>query len=186
MNEITDDIINQAAVGHRDSFEAIYQAFSSFVYNVALRVVQNQQDAEEITQDVFLTLYKKLGTFRGESSFKTWIYRITMNITLNYIKKENRNKNKTVAFDESMTMVESSNNIASTIQKEDHECYIQKLLDLLNPDQRACIVLRSIEGLSYQQISDVLKVNINTVRTRIKRAREVMLTLRKEVAQNEL
>ena len=72
------------------------------------------------------------------------------------------------------------------IEKEQQEKVISTLLKALNPDQRACVVLRSIEGLSYQEIAESLNININTVRSRLKRARETLLALRKEMVQNEL
>ena len=85
------------------AFEEVYKASSSFVYNVALRVVNNTEDAREVTQEVFLIIYNKLKSFRFESSFKTWVYRITANYAINFAKKASRTK--TVAFDEAWARV---------------------------------------------------------------------------------
>lgn len=185
MQDIPADIITKAAGGDLESFELIYKATSSFVFNVAYRVVNNRQDAEEITQEVFLTVYHKLNTFRFQSSFKTWIYRVTANSAINYSKRISRERNRTVEFDDQVNAAPPQQN-KEVVEKEYHAKIVASLLNALNSDQRTCVVLRNIEGLSYQEIADVLGININTVRSRLKRARETMLSMRKEVMTNEL
>ena len=175
MRNITKEVIIEASHGNMAAFEEIYQAASGFVYNVALRVAGNREDAKEITQDVFFKLYKSLRNFRFKSSFKTWVYRITTNTAINSAKRACKQRNRTLSYDEEKALkqeIESARNRAdSNIDRE----RTKRLLESLNPDQRACIVLRGIEGLSYQEIAEVLNININTVRSRIKRAREVLM-----------
>lgn len=183
MQDITDEIIVKAAGGDLEAFEFIYRATSGFVYNVAFRVVNNRQDAEEVTQEVFLTVYNKLNSFRFQSSLKTWIYRVTANAAINYAKRVSKD-HKHMELDEQITAGPQEAN--DNISKEHNEKVVTALLDSLNPDQRACVVLRSIEGLSYQEIADALGININTVRSRLKRARETLLSMRDEVMTNEL
>jgi len=186
MNEITRNLINQAADGDRESFEEIYKACSGYVYNVVYRILGNQQSAEEATQDVFLIIYRKLSTFRFASSFKTWVYRIAVNISINYVKRMNKERNRTVEFKEELFVTQQPNPIEQKGNKQFSDNVVTALLDRLNPDQRACIVLRSIQGLSYQEISETLNVNINTVRTRLKRARITLLALKNEVVRNAM
>jgi len=186
MREITDDIIEKAALGDEASFEEIYRAYSRFVYNVALRMVREPQAAEEVTQDVFLVMFRKLKTFQYKSSLKTWIYRITINMSINHAKRSHNKNREIYAYDDARYVSSEGNQIFQDVDKEYHENVIRKLLDLLNPDQRACIVLRNIEGLSYEEIARSLHININTVRSRLKRAREKLLSLRKEVIHNEM
>ncbi len=186
MQDISDDILTKGAQGDLESFEMIYKATAGFVYSVAFRVVGNQQDAEEIMQEVFLTVYRKLKSFRFQSSFKTWIYRVTANCAINYSKKISKERNKTVEYDENLDALESPDEAGTKINREYHETMVHSLLKTLNPDQRACIVLRNIEGLSYQEIAESLRININTVRSRLKRGREALLALGKKVVKNEL
>ncbi|MDD5669615.1 MAG: RNA polymerase sigma factor [Candidatus Omnitrophica bacterium] len=186
MQDIAHDILIQASKGDVDSFELIYKAAAGFVYNVAFRVIGNRQDAEEITQEVFLVIYHKLKYFRFQASFKTWIYRITMNRAINRYKKNLRERGGMVEYDETVCPVIVPHEIENKINQEQCEDTVISLLKSLNPDQKACIVLRNIEGLSYQEIAEALKININTVRSRLKRARESLIALGKEVVKNEL
>jgi RNA polymerase sigma-70 factor (ECF subfamily) len=186
MQEISHDVLTRAAQGDLKAFEIIYKASSNFVYNVAFRVVSNKEDAEELTQEVFLTVYHKLKEFRFESSFKTWVYRITVNHSINMAKRISKTRNKTIAYDEELQPSGVSGDIEATIDKEHNEKVVEGLLNEINPDQRACVILRNIEGLSYEEIAQTLKININTVRTRLKRAREKLLLLRKQVSYGQL
>lgn len=156
------------------SFELIYNDTANFVYNVALRILNNSEDAEEVTQEVFMTVYHKLKYFRFESSIKTWIYRITVNRAINLAKKRSREKMVRAEYEK-----ELYSNTETRPEKEKRSGIMEELLKSVDPDQRACLVLRNMEGLSYKEISNALKININTVRSRLRRAREKLLALRK-------
>ncbi len=161
------------------AFESIYKASSGFVYNVALRIAGKSHDAEEVTQEVFIKVYRNLKYFQFRSSFKTWVYRITVNTALNLYKRVSREMNRRRDFDDVARTVASGEDVAGEVQDREerkaHEARLAELLDTLNPEQRSCIVLREIEGLSYQEMAQALGVNINTVRTRLRRARVALL-----------
>lgn len=184
MQDISDEILIKASEGDIKSFEAVYRAAAGFVYNTAFRVAGSRQDAEEITQEVFMRVYNKLKEFRFESSFKTWVYRIAVNCALNRVKKTSKDRNRRVEFDENIHAAQTANDAETEIDGEHRKDMVNSLLNTLNPQQRACIVLRNIENLSYRQIADVLDVNINTVRSRLKRAREALLASRNEAVHN--
>lgn len=186
MNELTEDILIRAGQGDIQAFEEVYKASSSFVYNVAYRVIGNQEDAQEVTQEVFMSIYNKLKDFRFQSSFKTWVYRITANQAINRSKKESKTRNKTSAFDEQIDPPAVEADVKTNIDKEDNERKVEELLNELNPDQRACVILRNMEGLSYEEIAQSLNININTVRSRLKRARERLLEIKKQVGYGQL
>ena len=179
---ISDDIIRKAAQGDLRSFEAIYKATSGFVYNVALRVVNNREDAKEVAQEVFLNMYHKLKGFRFESSLKTWVYPITVNCALNYAQKTARTRGRETEYRDVVMAGEAAPYARAQMDGRHTDEAIEALLETINPEQRACVVLRGIEGLSYQEIAETLKININTVRTRLKRARENLLISKKKVA----
>jgi len=179
MEDIAKDILIRASQGDMRAFEDVYKASSSFVYNVALRVVNNREDALEVSQEVFLIIHHKLKTFRFESSFKTWAYRITANTAINFAKKSSRAK--TVPFEESFGEGAVLNEAHTQMDQEQQNQIVEKLLGELNPDQRACVVLRDIQGLSYEEIAQALNININTVRSRLKRSREKLLSVRRQV-----
>ena len=181
MQDIARETLIKAREGDLESFEAIYNAVSGFVYNVALRIVNNKEDAEEVAQEAFLLIYSGLKRFRFESSFKTWVYRITVNCAINFAKKMSKIRNKTIRYEDVSGPERLSVGYQDKTSVIDTGEAVKKLLGALNPEQRACVVLRNIEGLSYAEIAKSLMVNINTVRSRLKRARERLLALNKGV-----
>ncbi len=180
MQNISEDILIKASRGDTDAFEKIYRATSGFVYNVAFRIANNKEDAEEVTQGVFPTIYRKLKDFRGQSSFRPWVDKMTTNSAINYSKKRSKEKNRTVAYNDDLKLVNVHGEMEEKIDKEHQKETITSMLEILKPDQRACIVLRNIEGLSYREVAESLKININTVRSRLKRAREILLAHSKQ------
>ena len=186
MQDISDELLVKASEGDLRSFEAIYKAAVGFVYNVAFRVVGKKEDADEVTQEVFMNVYHKLKNFRCQSSFKTWVYRIAVNSAINHARKVSKERNRTVEYDENLNAVQAPDEAQSRIDQEYQKETVNALLKELNPEQRACIVLRNMEGLSYQEIAETLGININTVRSRLKRGRETLISLGKEVVNHEL
>ncbi|MDP3921181.1 MAG: sigma-70 family RNA polymerase sigma factor [Candidatus Omnitrophota bacterium] len=175
MQEIATDTLERAGDGDLQAFNEIYRSSAGFVYSIALRMARNTADAEEITQDVFVKAYKNLKAYEGRSSFKTWIYRIAMNTAINFCKKRSAEFKKRELREREPSPGVVSNEAEKNLFKEDAEKKLGELLGCLNEDQRACILLREIEGLDYRQIADVLKIELNTVRSRLKRAREAMI-----------
>ena len=185
MQEIERELIIKAGRGDTGAFREIYQRASGYVYTLAYRVTNTKHDAEEVTQDVFLKIHHSLDSFKFESSFKTWLYRIAVNTALNHAKKRSRVTTREVEeiFEDPATVTQPD--AAKGIEAGETEHQLKILLDQLNPDQRACIVLREIEGVDYQGIAKSLGININTVRSRLKRARETLMALgQKEVASH--
>lgn len=179
MEDISRDIIERAQAGDIDAFEAIYKATSGFVFNVSLRVVNNRQEAQEVTQDVFVKIYHSLKEFEFRSSFSTWAYRIAVNTALNACKRsskhDRRRQDLESVIDTRAAAVDSQDELIKKDEQQQARATLESLLARLNPDQRACIVLREIEGFSYEEISRTLRINLNTVRTRLKRARVALM-----------
>jgi RNA polymerase sigma-70 factor (ECF subfamily) len=188
MEDIAQDILERAALGEIEAFERIYKGASGFVYNVALRVTRNSADAEEVTQDVFMKIYRSLKSFGFRSSFKTWVYRITVNTAINSFRRNSsRKENVHMDYDSIAEALPGNNSTSDAAIQRDNEGRLNVLLKRLIPEYRVCLVLREIEGLSYQEIAESLKVPINTVRSRLKRAREALvLEARKGLVQNEM
>lgn len=187
MDDIPQELLSRAAAGDRTAFKALYDASAGFVYAVALRVIHNRTDAEEVTQDVFIRIYRGLKDFEGRSSFKSWVYRVTMNTAFNYLRKESKFQKNRTEDDFAAVSQAVVPEAGGEIEAEDREKKVQVLLARLSPDLRACLVLREIQELSYREIADSLKCNINTVRTRLKRARESLIRhARKGVISNEV
>jgi RNA polymerase sigma-70 factor, ECF subfamily len=184
MEELSRDNIEKAAKGDIEAFEAIYRATSGFVYNTALRIINNTADAQEITQDIFLKIYDSLKDFEYRSSFKTWVYRITVNFAINAYRKKKKELGRKGDFDTAIETEGHSAEVIPAAEKADAEKLLYSLLEKLSPEHRAVIVLREIEGLSYEDIAESLRINLNTVRSRLKRAREALMEYSKKAVKD--
>ncbi len=175
MDDIALNTLERASKGDIDAFGQLYKAASSFVYNVALKITRNSADAEEVTQDVFMKIYHNLNNFQFRSTFKTWVYRITVNTAINCYRKSAREGKDRVDYDSVIESFPGGNSTLKNIAQSDKEARLNALLELLSPEHKACLVLREIEGLSYQEIAVALRIPVNTVRSRLQRARQALL-----------
>jgi len=178
MQELDRKIIEKAAKGDIDCFEEIFKTYSSLVYHVAFRVSGSHEDAGDITQNVFLLLHRKLASFRFQSKFTTWVYRIASNQALNHVKS--RAGKKYISYDEAFAGEVSLSAVNIRESLENNEA-IDKLLSYLTPEQRICIILRTVQGLSYAEIAEAVGVDIDVVRSRLRRAREKLVDFKSEV-----
>jgi len=186
MNDIAHDILERAANGDMAAFEQIYKAASSFVYNVALRITCNSADAEEVAQDVFMRIYHHLKDFQFSSTFKTWIYRITVNAAINHYRKHIKERRARVNNEHVLDLIPANLSTDEKALQGDYQTQLDQLLKALNPEHRACLVLREIEGLNYQEMATVLRIPVNTVRSRLKRARQSLLDQARKETQNDV
>ncbi len=186
MVDIARETIERAAQGDMAAFEEIYKAASPFVYNVALRIASNSMDAQEVTQDVFMKIYHNLKDFRFASTFKTWAYRITVNMAISHYRKRAKEKQSRVYNEYILESTPSDSSADEKALQGDREVQLNALLSALTPEHRTCLVLREIEGLNYQQMATVLKIPINTVRSRLKRARQSLWEQARKEPKNDL
>jgi RNA polymerase sigma-70 factor, ECF subfamily len=180
MINISKDLMFRAARGDMAAFEEIYKISSGYVYAVAYRVTGKKEDAEEVTQDVFISVYRNLRSFAFRSAFSTWIYRIAMNTAINLYRKRSKERGRTVPFDDAMGTKDHAHkgdDASRSLEKKDNEKLVQSMLGCLPEDQRACIVMKDLEGLKYEEIARALNINLNTVRSRLSRAREKLVSL---------
>ncbi|MBU0572935.1 MAG: sigma-70 family RNA polymerase sigma factor [Candidatus Margulisbacteria bacterium] len=156
------------------SFSQIYDEQKSMVWGLVSRYVPLKQDREDLYQEVFLKVFRSLKHFRGEASVKTWVYRITVNTSLSYLKKKKRN--------EALMSALSVFNVFSADDKQielDEDVF--KPLGKLNPRQRMVLILADIEDQSLDNIADMLNVPVGTVKSNLHRAREIV---KKELEKN--
>jgi RNA polymerase sigma-70 factor (ECF subfamily) len=173
--------------GAEKAYETLITEFQQPVYNLVSRLLNDPADASDVVQEVFLKVFRKIGAFRGESSLKTWIYRIAVNEAYNYQRWFNRHRRQEVGLegeDEgSLSYFQKLSDpgrspFDSAAESEQH-ALVEAALEQLNPTFRAAVVLRDIEELSYEEIAEILRVALGTVKSRILRGREA---LRKELA----
>lgn len=185
-NTADDDhkLVLAAADGDMQAFRLLVEKYQQRVIAVAYGIIGNSEDAEDIVQDSFVKAYKNLSGFRGQSSFYTWLYRIVYNMSIDYTRKRFR-KVESLVGDNSILehKVESSravagsntakiNNPLEEVENTELSLKIKEAIENLTEDHRAIIVLREIDGLSYEEISQVLKCSKGTVMSRLFHARK--------------
>ncbi len=162
-------------------FRKVVENYRQRVYQTAYGIVQNAEDAKDITQEVFLKVFEKMDTFEGKSSLSTWIYRITVNTCIDMLRKR---KGMSVSLDEGIDYdrrMEGNSVQISRIDSPFEAAYqgeirkkIREAFLKLSPEHRSTLVLREIEGLSYQEISDTMACSLGTVMSRLHYARKKM------------
>ena len=176
-----DALVTALCQGADDAYEILLQRYQQPVYNLVYRLMNDPSDASDIVQEVFLKVFKNIGSFRGNSSLKTWIYRIAVNEAYNHRRWFSRHQRREVALGPEEGLRTYADSLADTSrtpfdQAADHETFalVEAALEKLNPKFRAVVVLRDIEDLSYEEIAAVLDISIGTVKSRILRGREAL------------
>jgi RNA polymerase sigma-70 factor, ECF subfamily len=181
------ELVRLARAGDENAFQQIVRRYQRKVYSIAYGVVHNEQDALDIAQDVFIKIYNKLDRFQGKSAFYTWLYRITVNLSIDYHRR--KYKAATVEFDEKILDDDKRadfklSNIRNNPRKiaEDTELRntILQAINSLPPDQKAVITLRELEGLSYDEIAETMKCSKGTVMSRLHYGRKKLQEALKE------
>ena len=171
------EIIRCAQDGDEKAFEQLVFSYEKKIYNLAYRTCQNSQDAMDVTQEVFLRVFRAIKGFKGESSFSVWIYRIASNICIDYVRRVAKNKTVSLTIvDESgemidMDIAEETNTPELHYERVELRREIKKGLEALSVEHRHIIVLRDINGLSYTEIAEILTLEEGTVKSRLSRAR---------------
>jgi RNA polymerase sigma-70 factor (ECF subfamily) len=175
------DAIERLKTGDQETFEAIFNLYSPKLYNVALRILGEAADTEEVIQDVFWTVYRKAKSFQGKSQFSTWLYRLTVNAALGKIRRSK--KNKEVQYEEFLPkfekdghhtvrpVVDWSDTLEENYAKHEMQTLLAVALAQLKPMDKSVIVLSDLEGLSDKEIADATGLTVAAVKTRLHRAR---------------
>ena len=168
-------LVQRCLEGQRDAASGLVDRYEKRLFNVALRMLGNVQDAEDVTQTVFLNAFLELRTYNPRYKFFSWIYRMTVNESLNMLKR----RKPTVTLDDEFDIRAPG---AAPDRAAEVQDRVGKALMSLKPDDRAVVVLRHFVDFSYQEIADVLEIPVRTVKSRLFTARErLRLTLRERV-----
>ena len=157
-------------------FEKLYHEYKTLVFNVALNYLQNIEDAEEITQDVFVKVYNSLENFNQKSSYKTWIYRITINQCLDCIKQKNSQKRFFIFGKKSQNEQEYLNTATFEhpgilMENKEDAAILFEVINTLTENQKTAFLLSKLDGLSNPEISDIMQLSISSVESLIFRAK---------------
>lgn len=174
---MTDDrlLLQQAQEGDRRAFEGLIGLHSPKVYNLALGYTGRHHDAEEIAQTVFVKVWKALPQFRGASAFSTWLYRLTLNACTDHYRRERKRRGDLSLDDPDLAPIrDAAPSPEEIVIQREEEAILRKALAELPEQHRVILILREMDGLDYQEIAQVLELQVGTVKSRLARARRAL------------
>lgn len=174
LGETDLDLVDRHRYGDREAFEEIYHRYSTLVYNLALRMAGDPEQAADLTQEIFLRIYRHLGKFRGRSTLKTWVYRVALNHCRSRLARRRPAPQSLSGEDgePERQIADPRRGPEELAMAEDEGRRVTEALARLPAPFREAVTLRDLEGLSYQEIAEILRVRIGTVRSRIARGRD--------------
>ncbi len=186
-------LVKRVQRGDKTAFDLLVRKYQHKVVKLVLRYVRNPAEAEDIAQEAFIKAYRALPQFRGDSAFYTWMYRIAINTAKNSLASRDRSP---IAYDIDLTDPEGSHNLQSKLQDpdtpegmaltEEIRGIVNSAIEALPEELKTAIVLRELDGLSYEEIAAAMECPVGTVRSRIFRAREAIDKRLREVFEGGL
>ena len=177
-----DELVRAAAGGDEDAFAQLVALHEKKVYNLALRMCGNPEDAWDAAQEAFLSAWRGLPSFRGEAGFSTWLYRLTSNASIDLLRRTRRQRGESSLDDESLGIDAIDRTPSPQERAEESELRgaVTAGLARLSDSHRQALVLREVQELSYEEIASVLEVDLGTVKSRISRARSALRKILQE------
>lgn len=187
MTELTEKaLIEKCKKNDRNAFNTLVQTYQSKIINLAYGMLSNQEDACDAAQEVFIRVYRGIQSFEQKASFSTWIYRITVNVCNDMLRKRTRTAPTVSIYQDSdeehiINLPDSSPTPSERIEITETQLLVKNALNELSDEYRTVITLYDLEGLSYDEISSVLQCPIGTIKSRLNRARKM---LKKKLSEN--
>ena len=172
------NIINRVRGGDTEAFEQLVLEHQNKVYSLALRMLGNEEDARDMAQEAFVRAYTSLAGFRGDSKFSVWLYRLTSNICIDFLRSRQRHQTVSLTYDTEdseggqLEIPDERFTPEAGLERSELRSAVLRGLDSLSPEFRNILLLREIDGLSYAEISRALDLEEGTVKSRIFRARK--------------
>jgi RNA polymerase sigma-70 factor (ECF subfamily) len=176
LNEF--ELIQDLRNGNEQAFKTLVETYQDLVYNTAIGIVQNAEDAEDVAQEVFIRIFRSINSFKGESKLSTWIYRITTSCALDLIRS--RKSKKRFAFlqrlfgenNEPVYEVPDFNHPGVALDQKENAAKLFRAIDQLPENQKVAFTLHKLEDLSYQEISEVMQTSVSAVESLMHRAKQ--------------
>lgn len=186
--ELEEKLVKELQAGKIEAFDEIVKLYQRKIYSLGFNLTRNQMDAQDIMQDVLLTIFKKIDTFQGKSAFSSWVYRITLNAS--YMKLRSRKKEQHISIEETLPPFNGagyqkekirdwSENTESSLFVNETRVVIEKAVEQLPEKEKVVFLLRDVDGLSTEKVSEILDLSVPAVKSRLHRAR---LFLRKKLS----
>lgn len=172
-------LIDRVLDGETEQFEKLVRANEKGVYNLALRMLGNEQDALDASQEAFFRAYRSLDRFRGGSKFSVWLYRVTSNVCLDMLRKSGRRRESSLTDEdgEDLPLPDERSDPQRELERKETRRAVRRNLSRLEPSFRQALILRDVNGLTYDEIAQVTGLEPGTVKSRIFRARRKLAAL---------
>lgn len=173
MAEPDVETVRRAQAGDRDAIASIVSSQQRYVYSIAMSMMRNPSDAADLTQDAFIRLMRSIGTFRGETKFTTWLYRLVVNLSLDRLRRSGQ---ATIRLDDDpeldLATSDQMVDAPSVAERREVASVVRRAVEQLPEGQRLALTLHYFEDMRYEDIADVMGVPLNTVKSHIRRGKE--------------
>jgi RNA polymerase sigma-70 factor, ECF subfamily len=169
--------------GNEDAFDKLFERYQDYVYNVCLGILANPDDARDCTQEAFLRVYRKVGEFRGEAAFSTWLYRVATNVCVGQLRKRPRHQTASLEDENVREIADDGPEAWARPVREADEAIVREVVAELPEDYRLVLVLRYFQDLSYEEMVQVLGYTMSQLKVKLHRARRAFA--KKWVARGE-
>jgi len=175
-------LIEGLRAGEEAAYEELVQRFSQPVYNLVYRLLNDPGETNDVVQEVFLKIFRSVGSFRRQSSLKTWIYRIAINETHNHRRWRHRRRGLEIGLEEEQgdgmtyeqVLPDTGKSPFELALDRESEALLEEALEQVKPAYRTALILRDVEGLTYEEIAEILDVSLGTVKSKLVRGREAL------------
>ncbi|HEX7737721.1 MAG TPA: sigma-70 family RNA polymerase sigma factor [Ktedonobacteraceae bacterium] len=168
-------LVSASKNGDQDAFSLLVQQYQRRVFNLVFRMLQNYEEANEVTQEAFLAAWQGLPSFRGEARFSTWLYRIAYNCALKQLETRKRDKALHTALQAEQALeIEGADPKSALLEALDNQKMIQEQLSQLPPKYRIVLILRHLQDMTYEEMAEVLTMPVGTIKTHLFRARNLL------------
>lgn len=175
MNDL--ELVENIKKGDEAAFKWMVESYQDMVYNTILGIVQNEQDAEDVSQEVFVQVYESINQFKGDAKFSTWLYRIAVTKSLDHLRKKKRKKR--FAFVQSLFGMNEEevrhepefNHPGVSLENKEKAAVLFQAIDKLPANQKAAFTLHKLEGLSYQEVAEIMETTVSSVESLMHRAK---------------
>ena len=188
-NEISDEKLwlDELKKGEKKAFRKLYDDYHQKVYSTAITMLGNAEDAEDVVQEVFMKIYRKVSNFDGRSKIGTWIYRIAVNVCIDHVRRNKVQRTKTLSVEEELliNLQEKGNEVEKSVTSAEVNKITRNAITRLSPKLRTVVVLRDLQGLAHAEIADILGCSKGTVSSRLNRGRLKLRSLLKSQGLNK-
>ena len=187
MTKLSDQhYIDEIIGGNSNAFAIIVDRYKNLIFSLALKMVKNREEAEEVAQDTFVKVFNSLEKFKGESKFSTWIYKVAYNTCLDRIKKNKKDEGTITIDDFSEHLVKTMENALSKMVDEERKKSIQDCLNLLPSEEGFLLTLFYFEDQSLEEIAKIMNITANNVKVKLYRSRQKLASIIKEKLESEI